>query len=106
MDHGGTDLRAGVLRRWPRTRVSRQIDRLAQALRVATEVVSTRDGRLLDQRHGRTAILLCEPGGGPWLDSGHAEGFGAVGESPPDGKPGTPAADGCGPASAARDAGV
>src|SRR5207248_488546 len=78
MDHGGTGCRAGLLCRWPRAGVSRQIDGPAQTLRGPAATVSTGDGGLLDQRHGRPAVLLYQPSCGSWLGGGVTRGFGAV----------------------------
>ena len=60
-----------LLRR-PCARVSRRPDRLAAPLCGPRAVVSAGHDRLLDQRHGRSAIPLREQGGGPGADR-HAQ---------------------------------
>jgi hypothetical protein len=57
---------------------SRISDRTAPALRGATAVVSARDHGLLDQRHGRSTVLLREPGSRPRTAGHHAPGFSSV----------------------------
>jgi hypothetical protein len=64
--------------RRPRTGLSRLPDRTAPALRGATTAVSACDHGLLDQRHGRPAVLLREPGSRPRTAGNDASGFGSV----------------------------